>query len=249
MDESHSNGLEHDQPTLNARIKGANDGGLSFLVVAIHDGYQAEMKVNQAFAWLHHCFRSDLRLFFNAWSFDKLVSALDTRALSVRIGAEADMIIIATSAAESLPTHMTRWLDSILCQQSPSRALILGLGQDADPASEHARTLANELQTLAERWQTEFVHCTDIQHHPSRQIILRRINDRFHCYPSSNSVSLPCPSPSMHPAIDENRLHLSPAQVEAVRILAYDLWLQANHPVGKELDFWLAAEQQILGSK
>jgi hypothetical protein len=241
--------VEDDQPFLNLRIKGTPDGSLSFSVVAIHDGHQAEMKVNQAFTWLHDCFRNDLRLFFNAWTFEKLVSALDTRALSIRIGAEADMIIIATSATESLPPHITRWLDSIICQQNRGRALILGLDPDGSHAFEHERTLADELQSLALRWQTEFVHCTDIHHHPSRQIILRRINERFHCYPSSNRFSLPCQSPPPHPSIDENRLHMSPARVEAVRSLAYDLWLQADRPAGKELDFWLAAEQQILESK
>jgi hypothetical protein len=241
--------VEDDQPFLNLRIKGTPDGSLSFSVVAIHDGHQAEMKVNQAFTWLHDCFRNDLRLFFNAWTFEKLVSALDTRALSIRIGAEADMIIIATSATESLPAHITRWLDSIICQQNRGRALILGLAPDGSHAFEHERTLADELQSLAERWQTEFVHCADIHHHSSRQIILRRINDRFHCYPSSNRVSQRCQTPTSHPSIDENRLHMSPAQVEAVRRLAYDLWLKADRPAGKELDFWLTAEQQIFESK
>jgi hypothetical protein len=42
---------------------------------------------------------------------------------------------------------------------------------------------------------------------------------------------------------------MSPAQVEAVRRLAYDLWLKADRPAGKELDFWLTAEQQIFESK
>lgn len=33
-----------------------------------------------------------------------------------------------------------------------------------------------------------------------------------------------------------------------VRDLAYHLWVEAGKPVGRDLDFWLAAEQRLTGS-
>jgi len=33
-----------------------------------------------------------------------------------------------------------------------------------------------------------------------------------------------------------------------VRELAYHLWVEAGKPAGRDLDFWLAAEQRLTGS-
>jgi len=107
---------------------------------AINDGYQAEMKVNQAFAWLHQCFRADLRMSFKAWTFEKLVSALDIHAMSVRIGKEANMIIIATSCAESLPKHIKYWLDSITGPPRDDRAFVLALKENSHSSFAHTNT-------------------------------------------------------------------------------------------------------------
>ena len=144
------------------------------------------MQVNQAFAWLHQCFRADLRMSFKAWTFEKLVSALDIRAMSVRIGTEADMIIIATSRAEPLPDHIKRWLDSITWQQREDRALVLALEGDVHSTCAHKSTLCAHLQPWAARRQAELICCEDIHHQPSRQSILRRINERFHHVPTSS---------------------------------------------------------------
>jgi hypothetical protein len=103
------------------------------------------MQVNQAFAWLHQCFRADLRMSFKAWTFQKLVSALDIRAMSVRIGKEADLIIIATSCAEPLPDHIKRWLDSMTRPQREDRALVLALEGNSTPVTAHGMGLQKTL--------------------------------------------------------------------------------------------------------
>lgn len=223
----------------------------SFSVIAIHDGYQAEMQVNKAFAWLHQCFRADLRMSFREWTFEKLVSAPDIRAMSARIGTEADMIIIATSSAEPLPDHIKRWLDSITWQQREDRALVLALEGGAHPPCAHTSTLCEYLLHWAARWHAEFICCEDIHHQPSRQTILRRINERFHHVPAA------APDPSdlnpaanipltIHQTMNQTQCTLTPEQFQKVRGLAYQLWLHADRPAGREIDFWLSAEKQVI---
>ena len=46
--------------------------------------------------------------------------------------------------------------------------------------------------------------------------------------------------------MNQNQATLSPAQIQEVRGLAYHLWLQADRPVGREIDFWLSAEKQVI---
>jgi hypothetical protein len=243
--------MENGKPIISRSSRSSDDTRASFSVIAIHDGYQAEMQVNQAFAWLHQCFRADLRMSFQAWTFEKLVSAPDIRAMSVRIGTEADMIIIATSSAEPLPDHIKRWLDSITWQQREQRALILALEQDAHSPCAHTSTLCEDLQQWAVRWHTELICCADIHHQSSRQSILRRINERFHHGPATSpdqsdmepAANIPL---TIHQTMNQNQATLTPAQIQEVRGLAYHLWLQADRPVGREIDFWLSAEKQVI---
>ncbi len=178
--------MENGEPIISRASRSSDDTIASFSVIAVYDGCQAEMQVNQAFAWLHQCFRADLRMSFKAWTFEKLVSALDILAMSVRIGTEADMIIIATSRAEPLPDHVKRWLDSITWQQREDRALVLALEGDVHSPCAHKSTLCEDLQPWAARRHAELICCEDIHHQPSRQSILRRINERFHHVPTSS---------------------------------------------------------------
>jgi hypothetical protein len=243
--------MENGKPIISSASRSSDDTRASFSVIAIHDGYQAEMQVNQAFAWLHQSFRSDLRMTFKAWTFEKLVNAPDIRAMSVRISTEADMIIIATSSSEPLPDHIKRWLDSTNWHQREDRALVLALEDDAHSAFAQKSTLGEELQQWAARWNADLICCADIHHQPSRQSILRRINERFHHGPATNpdqSDMKPAGNIhlTIHQTMNQNQATLSPAQIQEVRGLAYHLWLQADRPVGREIDFWLSAEKQVI---
>jgi len=243
--------MENREPAISRTSHGSGGSTASFSVIAIYDGYQAEMQVNHAFTWLHQSFRADLRMSFNSWAFEKLVAALDIRAMSVRIGTEADMIIIAASSGEPLPDHIKRWLDSIIWQQDKDRAMVLALEPDANSPCAHIHTLCENLQEWATRWQAKLICCTDLHHAPSRQSILRLINDRFHQTVTAESCeaylepdeSEPC---TLHQTMNKSEHTISPSQIQEVRGLAYCLWLQAGRPQGKEIDFWLRAEQQVI---
>jgi hypothetical protein len=243
--------MENGEPIISRVLRSSSATTASFSVIAIHDGYPSGMQVNQAFAWLHQCFRADLRMSFKAWTFVKLVSALDIRAMSVCIGKEADLIIIATSCAEPLPDHIKRWLDSITRPQREDRALVLALEGNSHPSSAHTNVLCKDLQKWAARWHAELICCADIQHRASRQSIPRRINERFHHVPAASlsqsdmkpAVKIPL---AIHQTMNQNQNTMSSAQIQEVRALAYHLWLQADRPAGKEIDFWLSAEKQVI---
>ncbi len=243
--------MENGAPVIGKNLQSSDRACASFSVIAIHDGYQAEMQVNQAFAWLHECFRADLRMSFKSWTFEKLVSALDIRAMSVRIGVEADLIIIAASSGMPLPDHIKRWLDSIIWQRREDRALVLALEEDAHSPCALTSILCQDLKHWAARWHTELICCADIHHQSSRQSILRRINERFHHVPAASPDQFDMkPGENIPLTIDQtmnqNQTTMTAAQIQEVRGLAYHLWLQADRPAGKEIDFWLSAEQQVI---
>lgn len=242
--------VENDESIISRESRSRDATVAPFSIIAIHDGYRSEIQVNQAFSWLHQSFRADMRMTFNAWTFEKLVSALDIRAMSVRIGIEADMIIIATPSGEPLPDHIKRWLDSIT-RERKKRAMVLALEQDAHSPCAQISKLCEDLQQWASRWQAELICCTDIHHPPSRQSILRLVNDRLHqTLPAGTGDTYLEPDAgkplTFYQTMEKAQTTMTPAQIQEVRGLAYHLWLQADRPVGKEIDFWLSAEQQVI---
>lgn len=243
--------MEKGEPIIGINSLNSDRACPSFSVIAIHDGYQAEMQVNRAFAWLHQCLSADLRMSFKAWSFEKLVAALDIRAMSVRIAIEADLIIIATSSGMPLPDHIIRWLDSISGQRHEDKALFLALEDDAQSPCAHTSTLCGDLQQWAARWHVAVICCVDISHQSSRQSILRRINERFYrvsvTSPDQSDVEPVTNIPlTIRQTMNQHQTIMTPEQIQEVRGLAYHLWLQADRPFGKEMDFWLSAEKQVI---
>jgi hypothetical protein len=51
---------------------------------------------------------------------------------------------------------------------------------------------------------------------------------------------------SVSQTMNQNQTIMTPEQIQEVRGLAYHLWLQADRPCGKEMDFWLSAEKQYI---
>jgi hypothetical protein len=170
--------MENREPAISRTSHGSGGSTASLSFIAIYDGYQAEMQVNHAFTWLHQSLRADLRMSFNSWPSEKLVSSPDIRAVSVRVGTEADLLIIATSNSEPLPDHIKRWLDSTIWQQREQRTLIIATEDDAHASSALMGGLAEYIGKLAASWQANLICCADLNHPPSRQSILRFINDR-----------------------------------------------------------------------
>jgi len=202
-----------------------------FTVLAIHESYQDEVRVNQAFGWFHDSFRSDIKLAFYSWNFAKLENALDIRAMSVRIGTTADIIIIATSGVEPIPEHITRWLGSIMQQRQDNRFLILALEEGNQYQRTRQSTLFQYVQDEAVRWQANFIACEDLHLQMNRQFIFRFINDKFNHSLFTDGLTIeeaPNPISAKPQHIRESQSSMSSVQIQEIRTLAYRLWLQAR---------------------
>lgn len=225
-----------------------------FSVVAILDGHQAEMRVQEAFRWLRESFNGDVKMHFNAWNFCKL-EVLDTRAMSVRIGASADIIMIAVTGAASVPDHVQRWIESIYQQQRQNRALLIALEDDRYSLRSHTNTLCSYVQQEAQRWQTGFMCCQDFQHPTHRKFIIHMINLRLNevalqeegdiSMPSAPDTSGTVQEPDRPQSFLEAQAGVRQADIPHIREAAYQLWLDAGRPAGRELEFWLQAESLI----
>ena len=221
-------------------------------VVAIQEGFPAEMRVNQAFTWIHQSFRHDFRIAFNSWNFGDLETSGEAREMAVRSARSSDIIIVATSCARPVPDFVKIWLEEIIGQQRDNRALLVALENDDHSVKSHTNTLSEQLQRVAGRWQAEFVCCEDLQQPMSRQFILRFINDRIHdtvagidLVTENNPTEAESTLNLKLQSMNQSQSNMTPAQIQEIRGYAYHLWLQADRPAGKEIDFWLQAEEQV----
>lgn len=221
-------------------------------VVAIQEGFPAEMRVNQAFTWIHQSFRHDFRIAFNSWNFGDLKTSVEVRETAVRSARSSDIIIVATSCARPVPDYVKIWLEEIMGQQRDNRALLVALENDDHSVKSHTNTLSEQLMRVAGRWQAEFVSCEDLHQPMSRQFILRFINDRiFHSVLGKDHSSENNPTDADNTlnlklqSMNQSQSDMTPLQIQEIRDYAYHLWIQADRPPGKEIDFWLQAEDQV----
>ncbi|MDZ4403618.1 hypothetical protein [Prosthecobacter sp.] len=142
-------------------------------VVAIHNGFYADIRVHETLEWLNDSLGSDLRICSASWNYGVLERQLDLRAVSIRAAAEADVILVA--ATEPLPNHIERWLDASLREQPQHhRAALIALDDDDDnDAGDGSANLCSSLKQLACRWQTEFMCNHDLDQHLNHDCALR----------------------------------------------------------------------------
>jgi Protein of unknown function (DUF2934) len=222
-------------------------------IVAIYDGHVYESRVNELFGWLHHSFKADLKLSFNSWAFGKL-EVLDSRAMSVRTASAADVIIIAANDQCPLPDQMKRWLETVMREQRAARALLVGLDDNAGSSQKGSDSLCGFIQQEALRWRTDFICCHDFNETTQRQCLFAFIKDQMKSLEQADVSKTPSMDGSNEAApnllatqsiIRDVQSSMSLPEIQEVRELAYDLWLQAGLPPGRETEFWLSAEQQI----
>lgn len=216
----------------------------AFSVVGIHEGISAAPRMQAARDQLIRILGTEVRLNFFAWPFHKLESP-DIRAMAFHIAEESRMILIACTGAGSMPDHILRWLDSSLIAQS-DRALIVALEPNG--------TLCTFTQQFASRWQTQHLCAEDLEHSDNRPIVVQSLHRHLEAgvaeekaiaqWLNAKATRQPLPvSQSESPAPS---LISKPELREEIRMRAYQLWLAAGHPSGRELDFWLKAERDFL---
>lgn len=218
-------------------------------VSAIHDGYQAELEVHDALSKLRKHLGEEPDILCHSWAVRKLEAAPDIRAVSIRQSVVADIILIATSQLEGLPEHVRRWLDTVLREQEAPRALVVLVTGGAHPTA-HAEPCIQALKQIALRWQADFVGCESSQDSAAWETIINILVQR---QSEGGMAKLPSASSRPHDTTPLPETHVmnradsawTQQEVEAVRECAYHLWLDAGCPAGREVEFWLQAEQQF----
>lgn len=128
----------------------------AFSVVAIHDGFFAGIRAQEALEWLKHTLGSELRVRPVSWSFENL-ERLDVRSLSIRAAAAADMLIVSASDVTPLPDHIKQWLGSSLAEQRETRPMLVALHDEKMEFDCTQGPLCKHLKRVADAWQTEFM--------------------------------------------------------------------------------------------
>lgn len=218
-------------------------------VAAVHDGYQAELEVHDALKNLRRHLGEEPDILCHSWAVRKLEAAPDIRAVSIRQSAVADVILIAASQPEGLPEHVRRWLDTVLREQEAPRALVVMVTCGVRTPA-HAEPCTQALKQIALRWQTDFVSCANSHDSAAWKTIIDILVQRR---PAAGVAKPPAASSRRHDTTLLPDAHVmnragsawTQREVEAVRECAYHLWLDAGCPAGREVEFWLQAEQQF----
>lgn len=128
----------------------------SFQVVVLYEGDEAAMRAWKALVWLEQVLGEGVDVQSSIWSFRSL-EHLCFRAVSIREGTAADVIIVAAAEAEDLPDQAKRWLETCLASQHGEHALLIALHEDGPEADAAPAALCGYLRPLASRWHTSFM--------------------------------------------------------------------------------------------
>ena len=149
----------------------------TFSVIALHDDFAAGIRAQEAVEWLKHSLGSDLRITFTLWSFQSL-ERLDVRAMSLRAAAAADVVIVSASETEQVPDQIKRWMDSLLQHQRDSRAVLVALHDDGQPASDPPGPLCCYVEDEAARWRTDYMCNKDFDQRLDRDYAMQFIGQK-----------------------------------------------------------------------
>lgn len=131
----------------------ATDHACTLKVIAVYDGFTSAVYAHEAVGSLAMAIRPFAHLVNNVWSFDML-ARLDLRHSTIRVAAEADVIIIAAEAARALPAHVETWLVRSLQENARGSPLIVVIDQEESGHEEESPPLCEHLTTIAGHWGT-----------------------------------------------------------------------------------------------
>lgn len=132
----------------------------AFSVVAIHDGFFANIRAMEALEWLKYSLCPDLQVCPVNWSFDKL-ERHDVRTTAVRAAAAADLLIVSAADDATLPAHIVQWFEAIPKQKRDTRPILVGLHEEDYEFTGKAGPVCSHLKNVADKWQTEFMSNAD----------------------------------------------------------------------------------------
>ena len=125
-------------------------------IVAIYDGFEDGIRVNEALDWVDLTLSPDLVVRHCALSF-AMLGRLDIRAAAVHEAADADVLLVAAAPDKELPTQVLKWLERCLAESREKPSALVTL-RDEHAASRLGEDAAQaELTRLARRWGLEFI--------------------------------------------------------------------------------------------
>lgn len=151
----------------------------AFSVVALYDGFFANVRVMEALEWLKYSLCPDLRVCPVTWSFDTL-ERHDVRTNSVRAAAAADLLIVSAPDESTMPDHIMKWFAAVPQQQRASRPVVVALHEEDSEFNNAQGSLCSHLREVAGSWQTEFMCNDDFDQRLDRDFATRLISSKSH---------------------------------------------------------------------
>lgn len=128
----------------------------AFSVVALYEGFLANIRIMEALEWLKYSLCPELRVCPVTWSFDTL-ERHDVRTTSVRAAAAADLLIVSAPDESTMPDHVMKWFAAVPQQQRASRPVVVALHEEGSEFGSAQGHLCSRLREVAGSWQTEFM--------------------------------------------------------------------------------------------
>ncbi len=184
------------------------------------------------------CEVADLRV--KHWSFHHL-ERLDVRAMACHQGKEAAILIVCSSSEKGIPESVSTWMERTYKSSLGSKPLIIRL-QRNDAAEDDC------IHKIASTWKVPLLSDFSLGSSDSweqlRIFLEGWLRNRVEEYESED---LPSQKTKRNPSSHAEDGAFCPIN-QAIRDRAYQLWVSAGRPDGRNIDFWHEAEREVQNS-
>jgi hypothetical protein len=121
-------------------------------VAALYEELPAFVRTHEVLKSLALVIHPKMCVLGNLWSFDSL-TRLDLRHARGRVASEADVILVASSAASPLPTHVKSWITATLRANDKGAPVLVALYEEVRARKTAIPALREDLLTIAAQWR------------------------------------------------------------------------------------------------
>ena len=132
--------------------------------VAIYDGFEDGIRINEAFDWLNVTLGPDLEVRHCTLSF-AMLGRLDIRAAAVHEASDANLLMVAAAADKPLPVQVSKWIERCFSENHQRPSAVVALHDELLVAPKESCELQTELHRICERWALRMINRLDQDHH------------------------------------------------------------------------------------
>lgn len=171
-------------PTARSRCDRALLPHSSLEVVAICEGLIGAVYAHEAVESLGQMLNSDTMVRSSYWKFDML-DGQDNHHPSLRLAANADLIVVSAFCDEPLPAHVCSWLMNVMRESNDTPPFLAAFHPGIDDGSILTSPMCEFLGAVASLWHTEFL-CNDSFDHrlhvglPTELLLRQAVKPRMH---------------------------------------------------------------------